>query len=371
MNRILLVVTSATLVACSSIPNAPTGISANQTATPPAKGDHMILPTLGGPMPQLQSGDITFTGDTGPGTATFSNAAAQPDDRAPATYGSGAFSITVGSNTYAANDGQSLFATLSDDAGVSYLAIALMAAQPSADRVQMVYAVVPQTDFAPGADVALDATQRYALYAAGPQDGANPDTLAVATIGTIHFDASSSLTGAITASLSGTFAAADPSAFDSGSPDGGGSTGTETEPPPVPGPYTMHFGAPVDAHCQGTLAGHENEFLIDTASFFAVPDQTVQFAAASGSVLLTGTQLAPMFGTNSWTLTISPEVPYWQYETNVASVLGPESTILAAFALLLDTTTGPPYRGQAVAAFAPPNGTASDCELAYDVTFTP
>jgi hypothetical protein len=376
MNRLALILVSATLAACT----APTDNNNNNNPSNPTQatkpGDHMVLPSLNGAMPHLQSGMITLTGDTGPGSATFSNAALWADDSGgPPAYGTGDFSVTLGTSTFASATGESLFATLPDDAGNSYLVLGVMSEDEVAGRVQIVYVVTKQNDFIPGADIALDGVDRYALYVAGPYDSENPDTLAVASTGTVHFDATATLTGPLTASLSATFAAADPGALGPDSPDGGprepGDGGVDggTIDPPLAGGYTMHFGALQQAQCDGTLAGKEADFSALAASSFGFVDQAVTIDIAGSDVSLSGPGLATAFGADPIPLTTDGSAPFWQYVNETTGSAGPDGTTLGYQMLGLDSSTPAPYAGQAAVVYIA-GDRSSYCALDFEVTFT-
>jgi hypothetical protein len=384
MNRLALVLVSATLAACTAPSNDPSNHTGNPTLSTsvPPTGTHLVLPSLGGGMPQLQSGSITLTGDTGPGNATFTNAALWQDAGAgPPSFGTGSFSVTLASTTYASSDGQSMFATLPDNAGNSYLVIGVMAPDASGSRVQVVYAVVKQSDFAAGADVALDGVDRYALYVGGPYDSENPDTLAVASSGTLHFDSAATLTGPLTASLSATFAAADPSALVPDAPDGGeprGPDGGGPPPPPPGGPltppsggvYTLRFGAVAQAHCTGTLSGKEADFSALAPASFGFVDQTVTISVSTGNVSMSGAGLTAAFGANPLPLTTDASTPFWQYTAPLSGGAGPDATTLGYALFGLDASTPTPYGGQAAVVYFAADR-SSYCGVGFDVTLTP
>jgi len=386
MNRLALVLVGATLAACSTAPSSDPDqrsiVPGESDTRSPSTGDHVVLPSLGGGMPHLQSGEIMLTGDTGPGSATFTGAGLAPiDGSAPPSFGTGSFSVTLASTTYAATAAQSMFATLPDPSGTSYLVLGVMADDPSAGRVQLVYAVVKQSDFVAGADVALDGVDRYALYVAGPETAEDPDTLAVASTGTLHIAATSTLSGPIDATLDATFAAADPSALapdpsdpsdprdpsDPGDPGPDGGTAT----PPTAGTYTLHFGALGDVQCQGSLAGKEADFQALAPASFGFSDLSVTISVTAGAVTIAGgAPFAAAFGASSAALTSDDGSPFWQFFGDVAGGAGPDGSTLGYAMLGLDASSPSPYAGQAAVIFTLADRN-SYCAVGYDATFTP
>ena len=377
--QLLLLLTSATLAACSGSAASPSDITIppSTTSTP----THVVLPPLaGGAMPKLQSGTIMLTGETGTGTASFTATPrwdeSRTDPTAGPSFGSGAFSLTLGTSSYAASAPQSIFDVLSDDTSTTqYLVLGLLDQSGTSNRAQMIYAIVKQSDFAPGADVALDGVDRYALYVAGALDQDRPDTLAVASIGTIHFGAASALDGTIDATLSASFATADVSALDPtdpadpSSPDGG-----VTVPAPTAGSYAMHFTASGDVECDGALAGMEADFSALPLPSYGFVDQTVQITVATGEVELSGSQLASGFGDNSLALQASSDGPGgWVAVANPTNALaGPHGTAREASFLTIDTVASAtaPYAGYAGVYFVLPDRSGS-CSIAADVSYTP
>jgi len=331
-------------------------------------------------MPKLQSGQIMLTGETGAGTASFTATPRWDDSRTDPTaapsFGTGAFALTLGTNSYSSTTPQSIFDVLSDDSSATqYLVLGLLDQSDASNRAQMVYAIVKQSDFVAGADIALDGVDRYALYVGGAIDQDQPDTLAVASTGTIHIGAGSALDGTIDATLSATFATADVSALDPSDPsDPSSPDGGVAAPAPAAGSYALHFAANGEVQCDGALAGKEADFSALSLASYGFVDQTVQIAVVTGEVDLSGTQLVTAFGDNSLAMQASSDGPSgWVAVANPSDALaGAHGTTREASFLTLDTVASAtaPYAGYAGVYFVLPDRSGS-CSIAADVTYTP
>jgi hypothetical protein len=366
MTRTLLVfAASATLVACSAgssdktdPPNPPPSTTPSQVTLPSIKS---------GMASQLYAGQITLTSDTGPGTASFVGATSfDGGTRVNPTFGSGSFSLTFSSATYAQSQAQSAFVQASDDSGNAYLLIAAFA-QPDAATGQSITVAVPMSAFAAGATVALDGQTTFAAFGAGPIDQPEPTFFAVATTGSVTFGANSSLTGTIDATLNATFAVAqlptDPTPPEPRSPDGG----VPPVAPPTAGTYTLTADGPAISDCEGTLAGSVNDFNALVAStWFA--DTSITVSVANGVPTATANGFAALFGQGSLSLT-SDEGSPWVFEGTPATVstVGPDGTTLVDVAFWVSDG------GDGLGLLFQPSGTndgSSYCSVsfAYDVS---
>jgi hypothetical protein len=318
---------------------------------------------------QLYAGQITLTSDTGPGTATFTGASsfdggADPDP----TLGSGSFSLTFTSATYAQTQAQSAFVQASDDSGNAYLLLGVFA-QPDASTGQSITVAVPMNAFQAGATVTLDGQSSFAAFGAGPIDQPEPTFFAVATSGSVTFGAGSSLTGTIDATLSATFAVAqipaDPSPPEPRSPDGG------VAPPPAPSPlaagtYALAPSGGANTGCYGSLAGSVNDFnaLVGSTWF---SDTSVAVTVVNGAPIATANGFVPLFGQAALPLITSEGSP-WVFTgpPGTVTTAGPDGTTLVDVAFWL----GDGSSGIALL-FQPSNDDGQDyCSVSFNYAAT-
>lgn len=327
MTRTMLVLlTSATLVACStnssSTSNADPDALKTSVASSVAGGHQLTLPTLStASMPKLRSGSIMLTGDTGVGTATFAHAPRFDYDAPNPTFGDGTFAIHVGNDTYSATTVASVFDIAEDETGTSYLLVGAMSESPT--RFEVVYTVVKASDLAGGASIALDGVDRWALYVAGPIDSDDPDTVAVATTGTVTFGPTATSAGPLDATLDATFQRAEVTPEPTQPPSDGGTEPVDPPRAPTAGAYTLQT-ADVRVDCTGALVGKEADFAaLNAASGFQ--GLGVQLAVSGSQVTLSGAGFSEWFGVNP--IVFEPTEGVWQSVNGLTGgAAGPDGT---------------------------------------------
>lgn len=363
------------LAACTAqSPNDDVG-GAPPGTTKPNDKPMVNLPGLqGGAMPMFQSGEIHLGTVTAPGTGSFVQAKRWAEDRnSPADYGTGSFHVTVDGVDFASTTALSLYDVESDDAGTEYLILGAFDQDDTAGTARVLYVVVKKSDFAAGADVAFDGVDRYALFAAGSYESERPDTVAVATSGTLHFGAAADLTGAVDATLDGAFAKAEWDDTDPGDrPDGGDREpdgGVAVAPIPA-GNYDLVYGAIYGASCDGALAGHEPEFeaLGQVALGFA--DGPVVVSGDASQVTVSGAQLTAGYGSSLVSLAPDSGWGGWIGGVELSSgEAGPLATTRRAAALTL-ANDGTAITGAGVVLYLTADE-ASSCQVAYEASLVP
>ena len=373
---ILCVATSLVVAACTGQPDVTVPTS---PAHPTIPGQQVTLPSLGGAMPMLQSGSITLTADTGPGNATIVAATRFVDDRsAPPSVmgGGGSYSVTLAGVAHAGDGSMSFFDVMPDDAGTDYLVIGLLD-DASADHVSAVYAVVKASDFAPGAAIALDGVDRYAVFASGPIDGDAPELVAIATSGTLHLGATADLAGAIDATLDGTFTRAElaadpPDPTDPSGPPDGGAPDVPPTTLPAAGAYQLHVGGLAEVRCDGALAGKEGDFQGIAPADWGFADTAVQLDASTGTPILSGAGLQGAFGQTSLELVPDETGSAWygaSYPTDGRA--GPDGTVRAGVAVVVDFSGAADPQNAGVALFFALPDRSGQCVVQVDATITP
>lgn len=234
-------------------------------------------------------GAFHFTGSTVPGNASFVGATLAPDpSMPPPSLGTGTYNITLNGTTYTSNL-QSESVVLDDGTGTSFLAVAGFneyTGTDGQDHVDEVVVITLESDFAVGANVALDGNDRIALFGTGLATSNQPDAMAAATTGSVTFSAGSLGTGgSVDASVTGDFGPVNWGG-------GGGGTGTITD-----GTYTLAIGSGSQVYCDGSLAGHEADFASITAASLSLGGGSVTMTTlTSGAVNADGAPIAAGYG---------------------------------------------------------------------------
>jgi hypothetical protein len=331
---------------------------------------------VGGGILFLESGDFTLEGDAVPGSASFDGAVVWDADseQEPTAVGGGAFAVTVGGTLYQAGTAESLAFVLPDETGTDYLVLGVFALETDATGVEVgsvVYVIVPAADFAPGATVSLDGSERLALFGAGPLDADAPEVSGAAVSGQLTFVSGSLAAGAtVTATLAANFAAATwPGRTDPEDPPA-----TDPVNLVVPGPYALAFSAPGNVYCDGSLAGKEADFAGLLPSAVGLADGPVTVSIPSPEqMLLTGDVLVGAFGAPSLGLDWlgDPSMPGLFIGWVEASAAGPLGTTQAVTYLMLDGESASPTTIQAAGAaeFDDREG-GGWCGVQWDATLT-
>jgi hypothetical protein len=371
MNKVLIALASATLAACSP---SPTNV---QTQTPTSSTPSKVnLPSLNNSMvPQLESGTITLTNNSGPGTATFTAAPVFDEDGDPNTppaFGSGVFSVQISVTTYASSAAQSAFMTATDESsGTSYLLLNLFA-QGSGNNGQELTVITPTSSFVAGGTVAFDGQNSYAVFGSGDVTQPEPSFFAVATSGSVTFAATASLTGTIDATLTATFTQAQITPDPTDSPDGGVPTRTPDggTPPPAPipsGTYAFVDDGPTQVVCYGSLVGKEGDFSSLAPATWAFSGSSITVSNTNGSPTASAPEFTTLFGQTALTLSAGyPGGPPWYFESAPQAIAGaPDGTTLVDAAFILESDPGNTVDGNFALAFALDSDQSAYCSVTF------
>jgi hypothetical protein len=238
-------------------------------------------------------GGYSWEGALAPGSGSFTDAPSWDWETSeePSAFGGGAYDVTVDGVRHASSAAESFSAIVDDGAGGDYLVLGAVVFE--ADRASVLYVVTPRADFAPGAGVAIDGSERLALFATGSVDAEGPDLVAAAASGTITFGAGTlDPGGAVSASVTGEFGRI---AWDDAPPD------DPSDPPATvaAGTYHLAIGGAVEVQCDGTMAGQEASYAALTPADAGFVDGDV---TVSGALTIDGASLASAFGASSLAL---------------------------------------------------------------------
>ncbi len=317
----------ATLTAACVSPSEPTA----PLPTPPGHGIRPVYNVPGGGAAAALFGpgaSFMINGPTAPGSASFSSAPVTDEQTEPTTSGTGALQITVDGVAYAA-PALDTFAILLADGSTPYVALLGYAERPGPNAttvVDEVIVIVPQSDVAAGATVALDGQDRVALFASGDAAADQPSVFAAAVTGSVTFTGGGvALGGTLSATVAGDFGSID---FVDPGPGTGGGTLTD-------GAYSLDVVGPAEVYCDGTLAGQEAAFASITAASLGLGNGSV--AIGNGGLAISGAPIAAGFGLPSLDLS-EVDSGLWAgfIDENVA---GPAGTTRAGKYLVLDAST--------------------------------
>lgn len=307
------------------------------------------------------------------GTGSVSGApVADMQGAPPATVGAGAYDVTVAGTAYVSTLAESLAYTFTDQspsgATVEYLVLAAWTVTTDpitgADIGGVLYVVTPRADFVPGASVAFDGVDRFALYYGGDLALPEPEYAAVSVSGAVTFTAGGTNLGdLIDASVAGDFA----------------DLALAPLPPPPPttpgaiaaGTYDLTYSPAPQVYCDGTLAGQEPAFAgVSLAAVGFADGVVVVTLPAAGGLELSG---VAGFGGGPVALQSDPSAPPGLYfATASASGVGPLSTDLVANFLIVDesTATGAQVLGGAGVGFVTADQLGF-CQVGFDFVLTP
>ncbi|MEO8700543.1 MAG: hypothetical protein ABI867_10890 [Kofleriaceae bacterium] len=274
---------------------------------------------------------FVVTGPTAPGDATFVSAPYSLGDIGPT--GDGDLHVTVDGQLYAAATLDSFAFGLTDDDDVPYLALIdyKETPGPSDTMIDGVVVIVPASDFAVGATVALDGNQRLALFDHGPRTTGSPHVFAAAVTGSVTFTAgTATLSGTVSAAVSGDFA---PIEFVPG-PGDAGNAGTISD-----GTYTLAVQASPAVHCEGSLAGHEAAFSSVTAASLGLAGGAVTLTRSDDVLAISGAPITAGYGVPS--LDLQPLAGIFVGSTSDHAP-GPAGTTFVGKYVVLDATTASP-----------------------------
>lgn len=318
-------------------------------------------------------GSAAIASNTLPGTGSFSGApVADMQGAPPATVGAGAYDVTAAGSVYASTLAESVAYTFTDQspsgATLEYLVLGAWTVTTDpltgADVGGVLYVVTPRVDFVPGASVAFDGVDRFALYYGGDLALPEPEYASVSVSGAVTFIAGGTNLGdLIDASVAGDFADL---------------VLTPAPPPPPPGPsaitagtYDLTYSPAPQVYCDGTLIGQESAFAGVTLAAVGFADGVVTLALpASGGLELLGVS---GFGAGPVALQSDPSAPPGLYfATASASGVGPLSTDLVANFLLIDesTATSAQVLGGAGVGFVTADQLGF-CQVGFDFVLTP
>jgi hypothetical protein len=345
-------------------------------AAPPAP--HFILPvkgTLGaiasGHVPthafSFAPGTFNFTGPTAAGTASVTAASVVDPNTQPSTFGGGAYDVTLSGTEYTGAM-QSEAMSVDDGMGTTYLVFGgynLYTDAASVERVDQIVVLVKQSDFAVGATVALDGSDRVALFGTGPASADRPDVVGAAISGTVTFTAGGIAVGdTLTASIGGDFGPID---WTSG---GGGGSGSGSGSGSIAaGTYTLAISGPGRVSCDGTLAGHEADFAAITPGSVSLGGGSVTVAVTSPSeITIDGSAIATGYGTTPLALDADPSGLFVGSADQTGS--GPDATTLASKYLAFDPSSGTPVSGLAGAGYVTANADGT-CSISFAASLAP
>ncbi len=349
----------ATLTAACATNAGPTD---QVVPTPPEHGIRPIYNVPGGSaVAELLFGpgsSFMITGPTAPGTASFASAPVTEPESEPTSSGTGALQLTVDGQPYAAPTLDS-FTFLLDDPTASYLAMVGYAERPGPNAstlIDQVIVIVPQSDFAIGATVALDGNQRVALFASGDASADGPSVFAAAVTGSVTFTAGSpTVGGTISASVAGDFGSID--FVDPGTGSGGGTLSD--------GVYTLTVTSGADVYCEGSLAGQEAAFASITAADLGLTGGAV--AIGNGGLAISGAAIVAGFATASLDLSEFDTGLFAGFTDETAP--GPVGTTFVGKYVVLDGGSASPtfVNGGVGAGYVTADG---QCSVAFGATLT-
>jgi hypothetical protein len=308
----------------------------------------------------LGQGAFHFIASTAPGTANYADAPVTAMSTPPTMFGTGNYNVTLSGTTYA--NAQDTSAITFDSGGTSYLAVGgyhLYTGSSSQQYVDQVVVLVKQSDFAVGATVPFDGTDRLAFFGSGLASAQQPDVNGAAVTGSVTFTAGS-LTTTVTANLTGDFG---PVNWGGGSGSGSGSgTGSITD-----GTYTLTIQTPAQAFCEGSLAGKEADFASTTAASLMLAGGSVAVTVVGPSaVTVDGSSIQSAFGTTPFEL--DPNNNFLAGFTNQNGA-GPDSTSMVGKYFVVDpsSATTNTINAGVGAGYETSDGSGS-CTVAFDAT---
>ena len=326
----LLLITLTACAADSQNPNPP------PIQLPPGGGVPAHGTTPGGPSTPLPlkfsgGGAFAFSGATTPGTATFSMATyVDADNRIPPSnvWGTGTMNIAVDGTAYTSSGLQTLLWKFTET-GTEYIAFDGITnfTDPSGtvyDREITVY--TKKSDFAPGATVALDGTDRVAIFGTGPDASNETTTAAAAVTGTVTFGTGTLANGGtVSGSVQGDF-------------------GEIQWVPPgatiLPGNYSLAIAGSSTVTCQGTLAGHEADFAGITIADLGVGGGAVTVSTPSEPIVnVAGAPISSGFGSATLELDEQSDQAGLYAGFAMASGSGPDGTQFLGKYLAFDGST--------------------------------
>ncbi len=357
-----LSVLAATLCACAQPDSVEPGPDPDRTVPmPPGAGIRPIHSVPGGSaVAQMMFGEnasYMTSGPVAPGSAHF-DAATYSTTGEPLGAGTGGFSISIDGTLYTATTDTMAFQVY-DDPGTPYLALVGFddASSGTTSFAHQVVVVVPESDFAIGATVALDGNERMALYANGDPMKDEPDVVGAATTGTVTFTSGTLVDGAmITASVAGDFGAID---IVPGTPPGGGTISDGT--------YTLNVSGPGEVFCDGAMAGSEAAFAGITLGDLGFTSGSVTIASAGG-LEISCSPISAAFASSPLKLDSDGDVVFGVVDL---SGPGPASTTLAGKFLALETSSASPtfVNGGVGAGYVNAAGDGG-CSVSFGATLT-
>lgn len=108
------------------------------------------------------------------------------------------------------------------------------------------------------------------------------------------------------------------------------------------GNYSVTFLDPAMTVCQGTLAGHETDFSGITRASSSLVDGTVQVAATTDQLMISGAPIQTGFTQSALTLVPDPAstpATLWDTSINGSFGTGPDTTYVNGLALAFDSAT--------------------------------
>ena len=349
-------------IVCLLATSCTNAVDHQQVKLPPNGG--VRVPT-GGSVPgaafSFAAGTFQFTGPTAPGNASVVGAPVTDDQSGPSSYGTGTYNVTLGATTYASAMSSLAMLTTDPDDGTAYLVFGGYREYTvgSDDRLDQVIVFVKQSDFAVGATVALDGTDRVALFGNGLATAEEPDVMGAAVTGTVTFTSGSLALGStITATVQGDFG---PVAFGPGPGTGGTITA---------GNYTLAIQGPADVYCDGSLKGQEAAFSSITATSLGLVGGAVSVATPSATTVeVAGAQFATAYGASPFALGAQDGV-FAGFTNETGS--GPAGTHFVGKYFVLDPGSATPslIYGGAGAGYETADGSGT-CSVAFGATLTP
>lgn len=327
-----------------------TGAQAQRASGPAVTGSGpkatLVRAPHGGRVPDVggrlfsNAGAFTFPGGTQPGQGSALQAPVIDSfsGTIPTTLGGGSWDVTVGANHFLSGVPESVAEVFVDDtSGVEYLVVSVyeLVTDPAtgAELGTVLHLIVPSADFAVGAVVNFDGTDRLAFFATGDINLPDPTLAAAAVTGSVTFTA-------------GGLAVGDLISFDLAG-DFGEITWQNTPPPPppvvvgniTPGNYNLTFDPTTYVQCDGTLLGQEPAFSALTLVDLGFVDGPVVITQPAAQTLeLAGPSLVSAYGQANVVVEATPDVPPGTYAAifQLQSGVGPAGTDRLAAYLLLD-----------------------------------
>lgn len=361
---------AAALAACNAQAPDPSSPTDPTNPTTTSTGTSHGLKSFAGAVPLLSPGPFTMTSPPSPGTATFSQATYDADpSQPPSSFGGGSLSLTLDGTAYDDSTVQSFYMNAADDSGTSYLLVGAMREDPTTNLVDVLYVVTKTSDFAAGADVALDGYDRVAVFAHGDPAQPAPSVYAIATSGTVHFSAGDTNGAAIDASLTAQFALAD---YDSSIPDGGTRPDAGTMPLPLPaaGPaaLTIDTSTP-EVSCFDGMSGQEATYASITGASLGLASGAVTIGGVQADQLtLSGAVLTQMFAQADVTFTADTSgAPVIEADLPDVVLSGaPSGTTQQGVFIYFDATSSTHLGGEVLVLFTDAQEDGY-CELAYPI----